>query len=58
MIVGFAEAVKRIKYDLEYGFHCNDLSFNDMEDDITFIFDKLAKDNGEPEIDWEAEDEA
>lgn len=57
MINGFAEAVKRIKYDLEYGFHCNDLSFNDMEDDITFIFDKLAKDNGEPEIDWEEEDE-
>ena len=26
MINGFAEAVKRIKYNLEYGFHCNDLS--------------------------------
>lgn len=57
MINGFAEAVKRIKYNLEYGFHCNDLSFNDMEDDITFIFDKLAKENGEPEIDWEYRDE-
>lgn len=57
MINGFAEAVKRIKYNLEYGFHCNDLSFNDMEDDICFIFDKLAKDNGEPEIDWEYTEE-
>lgn len=57
MIKGFAEAVKRIKYNLEYGFHCNDLSFHDMEDDICFIFDKLAKDNGEPEIDWEYTEE-
>lgn len=57
MINGFTEAVKRIKYNLEYGFHCNDLSFNDMEDDICFIFDKLAKDNGEPEIDWEYTEE-
>ncbi len=57
MIIGFDEAVKRIKYNLEYGFHCNDLSHNDMEDDICFIFDKLAKDNGEPEIDWEYTEE-
>lgn len=57
MIKGFDEAVKRIKYNLEYGFHCNDLSHNDMEDDICFIFDKLAKDNGEPEIDWEYKEE-
>ena len=53
MIKGFNEAVKKIKYDIEYGFHCNDLSFGEMEDDICSIFDKLAKDNGEPEINWE-----
>lgn len=57
MIIGFEEAVKRIKYNIEYGFHCNDLNFGEMEDDICFIFDKLAKDNGEPEIDWEYTEE-
>jgi hypothetical protein len=53
MIVGFKEAVERVKYNIEYGFHCNDISFGDFEDDLCFIFDKLAEDNGEPEIDWE-----
>ena len=57
MIVGWKEAVSRLKYNIEYFLHCNDLSKNDFEDDITFIFDKLAKDNGEPEIDWEYHDE-
>lgn len=57
MINGWEEAVKRIKYNIEYGFHCNDLSYHDMEDDICFIFDKLAKDNGLPEIDWEYHEE-
>ena len=57
MIKGFDEAVKRIKYNIEYGFHCNDLSYNDMEDDICFIFDKLAKENGHPPIDWEYKEE-
>jgi hypothetical protein len=53
MIKGFDEAVSRVKYLIEYGFHCNDLSHNDFEDDLTFVFDKLAKENGHPEIDWE-----
>jgi len=57
MINGFDEAVKRIKYNIEYGFHCNDLSYNDMEDDICFIFDKLAKENGHTPIDWEYKEE-
>lgn len=56
MIKGFDEAVKKIKYDIEYGFHCNDLSFGEIEDDICFIFDKLAKENGHPAINWEEED--
>lgn len=58
MIKGFNEAVKKIKYDIEYGFHCNDLTFGEMEDDICLIFDKLAKDNGEPEINWEYHEES
>lgn len=53
MINGFEEAVKKIKYVIEYGFHCNDLNFGEMEDEICFVFDKLAKENGEPAINWE-----
>lgn len=54
---GWEEFVRKIKYNLEYGFHCNDLSFNDMEDDICFAMDHLAEQNGLPPVDWEAEDE-
>lgn len=53
MIDGFDEAVKRVKHAIEYGLHCNDMSFGEIEDDICFAFDQLAKKNGEPEIDWE-----
>lgn len=56
-IVGWEEFVRKIKYNIEYGFHCNDLSFNDMEDDICFAIDKFAKENGLPPVDWEAQDE-
>jgi hypothetical protein len=55
-ISGWEEFVRKIKYNIEYGFHCNDLSFNDMEDDICFAIDKLAKENGLPPVDWEARD--
>ncbi len=58
MINGWDKAVKKVKYLIEYGFHCNDINHNDFEDDLCFIFDTLAKDNGEAEIDWEATDEA
>lgn len=57
MINGFDEAVKKIKYDIEYALHCNDLSFGEFEDDLVYIFNKLAKENGEPEINWEEDDD-
>ena len=57
MIKGFDEAVNKIKYVIEYGFHCNDLTFGEMEDEICFVFDKLAKENGEHAINWEEADE-
>lgn len=56
MINGFAEAVKKVKYVINYGCYANDLSLGEIADDLTFVMDKLAKDNGEPEIDWEEED--
>ena len=30
MIKGFQEAVNRLKYNIEYFLHCNDLSKNDL----------------------------
>lgn len=54
---GWEEFVRKIKYNIEYGFHCNDLSFNDMEDDICFAIDQLAEQNGLPPVDWEASDD-
>ena len=56
MITGFNEAVKEIKEVIEYTFHCNDYSYREAEEKICDVFDKLAKDNGEPEINWEEED--
>ena len=53
MIKGFKEAVDRSKYNIGDGFHCNDINNNDFEDDMCYVFDKLAEDNGEPPIDWE-----
>ena len=57
MINGWEDAIKRVKYAIEYGLHCNDLTFGEIEDDICFAFDMLAKENGMPEIDWEYEEE-
>lgn len=56
MITGFNEAVKEIKDVIEYAFHCNDYSYREAEEKICDVFDKLAKDNGETEINWEEED--
>jgi hypothetical protein len=43
MIEGFDEAVRRVKHAIEYGLHCNDMSFGEIEDDICFAFDQLAE---------------
>lgn len=53
MIDGFKKAVDRMKYVIEYGCCSNDLSNHDIADEITHVFDELAKKNGEPEINWE-----
>lgn len=53
---GWKEAIKRVKYAIEYGLHCNDLTFGEIEDEICFAFDMLAEKNGLEPIDWEADD--
>lgn len=56
-MVGWNELIKTLKYNFEYGFHCNDLSHGEMEDNICFALDKFAKANGLPEVDWESTDD-
>lgn len=58
MIDGFKEAVDRMKYVIEYGCCSNDLNNHEIADEITKVFDELAKKNGEPEINWEEQYEA
>ena len=53
MIEGWEEAVKRIKYAVNYGLYANDLSLREVADDVMFSMDKLAELNGMPEINWE-----
>ena len=57
MINAWEDAIKRVKYAIEYGLHCNDLNFGEIEEEICFAFDQLAKENGMPEIDWEWHEE-
>lgn len=57
MINAWEDAIKRVKYAIEYGIHCNDLSHHEIEEEICFAFDQLAEKNGMPEIDWEYEEE-
>ena len=54
---GWKEAIDLIKYTIEYGLHCNDLTKDEIEDNICFAFEQLAKKNGLPEIDWEYTEE-
>lgn len=58
MIDGFKKAVDRMKYVIEYGCCANDLNNHEIADEITKVFDELAKKNGEPEINWEEPYEA
>ena len=56
MIKGFDEAVKLIQYNIRH-FHLYDVDADEFEAAIRWAFDKLAKENGEPVINWEEEDD-
>lgn len=47
--------VKTVHHAFEYGLHCNDMTFGEIEDDISFALDKFAKENGLPVHDWNAD---
>ena len=54
---GWNDLVNEIKYNIEYGLHCNDLTGREMEDNICSAMDRFAKRNNLPTIDWEATDD-
>lgn len=49
------ELCKMVHHAFEYGFHCNDMTHGEVEDDISFALDRFAKKNGLPEHDWSAD---
>ena len=54
-IEDWEELVKMVHHAFEYGFHCNDMTHGEVEDDISFALDRFAKKNGLPEHDWDAD---
>lgn len=49
------ELLKTVHHAFEYGFHCNDMTEGEMEEDISFALNKFAKENGLPEHDFDQE---
>lgn len=49
------ELVKTVHHAFEYGLHCNDMTFGEIESDISGAVDKFAKKNGLPEHDWDTD---
>lgn len=49
----WAELVKAVHYNIEYGINCNDLSSHELAENIEFALDKFARENGLPEHDWD-----
>lgn len=54
-IEDWEELCKTVHHAFEYGFHCNDMTHGEVEDDISFALDQFAKKNGLPEHDWDAD---
>ena len=53
---GWKDLIDEIKYNIQYGFHCNDLNYREMEENICCALDRFAERNGLPAIDWEEDD--
>lgn len=54
-IEDWEELVKTVHHAFEYGLHCNDMTFGEIEEDISFALDKFAKKNGLPVHDWDTD---
>lgn len=51
-----ADAIEMIKHAFEYGFHCNDMTHGEVEEDISFAVDKILKHYGHAPVDWDAQE--
>lgn len=49
------ELIKTVHHAFEYGLHCNDMTFGEIEEDISSALDKFAKENNLPVHDWNTE---
>ena len=54
-IEDWEELVKTVHHAFEYGLHCNDMTFGEIESDISFALDKFANVNNLPVHDWDAD---
>ena len=54
-IEDWEELCKMVHHAFECGFHCNDMTHEEVEDDISFALDRFARKNGLPEHDWAAD---
>ena len=46
---------KIVHHAFEYGFHCNDMTHDEVEEDISFALDQFSKKNGLPVHDWQTD---
>jgi hypothetical protein len=50
------DAIEMIKHAFEYGFHCNDMTHGEVEEDISFAVNKILKHYGHAPVDWDAQE--
>ena len=55
MIEGWDELIKIVHHAFAYGLECNDMTHEEVKEDIALALDKFAKKNGLPDHDWETE---
>ena len=52
---GWEELIKTVHHAFEYGLHCNDMTYEEVEEDIAFALNRFATKNGLPEHPWDTE---
>lgn len=54
-IEDWEELCKTVHHAFEYGFHCNDMTLGEVEEDIAFALDEFARGTNLPVHDWDAD---
>lgn len=52
---GWDELIESLKYTIEYGLHCNDLSLREVESGICDAVDAFAEKNGIEPVNWDSD---